>query len=78
MGVKVTLASTNQNRISINNQSRETIRTVRISSLADRAKMSSLQDVDSSDADTGETLVYDASTRTYVVRTLPSVDGGQY
>lgn len=37
-----------------------------------------LRDVDASDPDTNETLVFDANTKKYIVKTLPIVDGGSY
>lgn len=37
-----------------------------------------LRDVDASDADNNETLVFDATTNKYVVKPLPSIDGGTY
>lgn len=75
MGVKVTLVSDQKNRISINSQNRKQIKTFAIppvSALAD------LTDVNASDPDNNETLVYDDATGKYVVKTLPNVDGGTF
>lgn len=80
MALKVTVNSTSPNRISINNQQRTTVRTVgivppeasRVTRLAD------LSDVDASDSDNNETLVYDQTLDKYVIKTLPVVDGGTF
>lgn len=37
-----------------------------------------LVNVDATTPDGGETLVYDSTTATYVVKTLPVVKGGQF
>lgn len=70
--------TTPQIRVSINNQARRTIRTVGVSALASTGKLSSLVDVDASDPNDNETLVYDAETQKYVVRSLTVLDGGTY
>jgi hypothetical protein len=69
-----------QIRVSVNKQQRTTIRTVGISpaTTVPITKLSDLEDVNASDPDNNETLVYDSSTQKYVVRTLPLVDGGSY
>lgn len=78
MGIKVLVTSTPKNRVSINNQQRETIRTVGITTPVKDRFLSQLSDVDATDPDTNETLVYDATAGKYVVKTLPIVDGGSY
>lgn len=77
MTIKVTVNSVPKTRISINNQQRSTIRTVGIVPEV-TGHLSELEDVDASDPDNNETLVYDATTGKYVVKTLPIVDGGSY
>lgn len=37
-----------------------------------------LKDVDASDADNNETLVYDEDTGKYIVKTLPIINGGTF
>lgn len=37
-----------------------------------------LRDVDASDADNNETLVFDSATQKYIVKPLPAIDGGSY
>lgn len=77
MSTKVIVRSSSPNRISINSQQSKTIRTVGIAS-ASTNRLESLVDVDTSDSDNNETLVYDASSGKYVIKILPSVDGGTF
>ncbi len=77
MGTKVLINSTTPNRVSINNQQRSTVRTVAVASTqVDR--LSELTDVDTSDADNNEVLVYDETLNKYVIKTIPAVDGGTF
>lgn len=77
MATKVVVRSSSPNRISINNQQSKTIRTVGIAA-ASTNKLESLVDVDASDPDNNETLVYDATSGKYVIKSLPAVDGGTF
>jgi hypothetical protein len=77
MATKVVVRSSAPNRISINNQQSKTVRTVGIAA-ASTNKLESLTDVDASDPDNNETLVYDASSGKYVIKQLPGVDGGTF
>jgi hypothetical protein len=77
MATKVVVRSSAPNRISINNQQRQTIKTVAVAS-ASTNKLESLVDVDASDPDNNETVVYDAASGKYVVKTLPVLDGGTF
>jgi hypothetical protein len=77
MSIKVTVNSVPKTRVSINNQQRETIRTVGILPSITN-KLEDLIDVDASDADDNETLVYDATTGKYVVREIPIINGGDF
>lgn len=76
MAIKVLVNSAPKNRISINNQTRSTVRTIGVGASASR--LANLADVDASDPNTNETLVYDASVGKYVVKTLPVVNGGSF
>ena len=77
MAIKVVVNSASSNRVSINNQQREMIRTVGVTpTVSDR--LSGLIDVDANDADNNETLVYDASTGKYVVKEIPIINGGDF
>lgn len=77
MGTKVVVRSSSPNRISINNQQPKNIRTVALAS-ASVNKLTELTDVDASDPDNNETLVYDAASEKYVIKKLPNVDGGTF
>lgn len=68
------------NRVSINNQQRTTIRTVGVAGpdVTSANRLADLLDVDASDPNENETLVYDEFLRKYVVKTLPIVDGGTF
>ena len=77
VSVRPSVFTSPQIRVSVNNQQRATVRSMsfvpnQLSRLAD------LQDVDASNPDNNETLVYDASTNKYVIKTLPVVDGGNF
>lgn len=76
MSTRVIVRSSSPNRVSINNQQPKTIRTVGVSASTNRFE--SLVDVDASDSDNNETVVYDATSGKYVVKTLPVVDGGTF
>jgi hypothetical protein len=70
-----------QIRVSINNQQRNTIRTVGVApSVTDLGinRLTQLIDVDASDSENNETLVYDSTSQKYVVKTLPTINGGSY
>lgn len=69
---------TDKIKVSINAQKRTTVRTVGLSALAQTARLRDLIDVDSSDADTNETLVYNSTTQKYEVKPIPAIDGGSY
>lgn len=77
MGTKVLINSTTPNRVSINNQQRTTVRTVAVAS-SQINRLSLLTDVDASDADNNEVLVYDETLNKYVIKTIPAVDGGTF
>lgn len=77
MATKVVVRSSAPNRISINNQQSKTVKTVGIAS-ASTNKLESLTDVDASNPDNNETLVYDSSSGKYVIKQLPGVDGGTF
>lgn len=77
--VKVTVISNPKNRISINNQQRKTIKTVAITpDLSAVTTLDALTDVDASDPDNNETLVYDEASGKYVVKILPNINGGTF
>lgn len=76
MSTKVTITTTPANRVSISGQKREVIRTVSIAPEQLSNRLEELVDVDATDSDNNEVLVYDEATDKYVIKTLPAVDGG--
>lgn len=77
--VKVTVISNPKNRISISGQQRKTIKTVGVTpDLSSLARLESLLDVDATDPDNNETLVYDEASGKYVVKILPNISGGTF
>lgn len=77
MSTKVIVRSSSPNRVSINNQQPKSIRTVGVAA-ASANKLENLTDIDASDPDNNETVVYDATSGKYVIKTLPVVDGGTF
>lgn len=79
---KITVTTTPKNRISINTQQKGVVRVgstgLTGSGYKASNRLSALLDVDSSDADNNETLVYDEATGKYVVKELPVVNGGTF
>ena len=71
---KATVRTTGINRVSINKQSKDVIRTVKVNP----SKLEYLTDVDASDPDNNETLVYDAAAGKYVIKELPVINGGNF
>jgi hypothetical protein len=77
--VNVNVNSVSPNRVSVNNQQRATIRTVGvIPEIEFVNRLALLTDVDASDPNNNETLVYDQTLNKYVIKTLPIVDGGTF
>lgn len=71
---------TDKIKVSINSQKRTTVRTVGVSAFAQAARLRDLLDVDASNADNNETLVYNSQTQKYEVKpiAIPGIDGGSY
>jgi hypothetical protein len=78
MAVKVTVNSVSPNRVSINNQQRTSIRTVGIVPAIQEGRLVDLTDVDATDPDNNEILVYDETLNKYVIKILPKLDGGTF
>lgn len=78
MSIRVTVNSVPKNRVSINTRKQETVRSIGIAPSQSDQFLSSLRDVDASNPDNNETLVYDASTGKYVVKELPNLNGGYF
>jgi hypothetical protein len=66
-----------QIRVSINNQDRKQIRAVGLAP-GNVNQLVKLTDVDATDPDNNETLVYDEASGKYVIKTLPIVSGGTF
>ena len=78
MAIKAIINSTGKNRVSISETKRTEVRTVGITPAIPVNYLASLLDVDASDTDNNETLVYDADSGKYVVKVLPVLNGGTF
>jgi hypothetical protein len=78
MAIKVTVNSIPKTRVSINNADRNSIRSVGITPSVPVNRLRNLQDVDASDINNNETLVYDEASDKFIVKTLPIVNGGNF
>ena len=74
----ITVRTTPKNRISINNQQTGRIKTTLGAGGGGVDTLVELRDVDASDVDPGETLVYDAPSGKFKVEVLPGLDGGTF
>jgi hypothetical protein len=79
---KITVTTTPKNRISINTQQKGVVRVgstgLTGAGLGSTNRLANMLDVDASDADTNETLVYDEGTGKFVVKELPVLNGGTF
>ena len=87
---RVTITSGGSTKVSISGQSRQVVRSVAtqpqvaysntVNNIypSGAARFEDLLDVDASDADNNEIVVFDATANTYVVKELPGVDGGTF
>ena len=75
MAIKAIINSTGKNRVSIDTQKRVEVKTALVPAVN---KLTQLIDVDATDSDNNETLVYDADSGKYVVKVLPVVNGGTF
>ena len=78
MAIRVTLNSVPKNRISVNATRRETVRSVGIQPQPVTNYLENLLDVDASQKANNNTIVYDAVSEKFVVKTLPIIDGGTF
>jgi hypothetical protein len=78
MGIKVLVNSAPKNRVSINNQSRDTIRTVGVGVSSGATMLSELTDVQLIDLQNDDTLVYDDASGKFVNKKLPVLNGGTF
>lgn len=75
--MKVSVTSSPGIRVAVNNQRGSVVRTIGVGG-GQVVSLSGLTDVDASDPDENETLVYDEVLGMFVVKTLPAVDGGAF
>jgi hypothetical protein len=79
MPIKATVNSTGKYRVAINNTQRREVRTVGILPSGQKVNyLAGLLDVDASNPDNNETLVYDAGSGKYVIKELPVINGGTF
>lgn len=79
MAIRAKVVSVPTTRISINSQQKSVVRTVSIGTGGSGVNtLEELLDVDASDPDTNETLVYDEASGKYIVKTLPIINGGTF
>ena len=79
MSIKVTVNSVPTTRVSINSQNRDTIRTVGVGIGGTTVtSLASLTDVIAVNPVDGDAVVYDGNLSKYVVKTLPSLNGGTF
>ena len=79
MGIKAYISSTGGSRVSVNNQQRQTVRTVGVQTdLQLVNQLAALSDVDATDPDNNEVLVYDEASGKYVIKELPVINGGTF
>jgi hypothetical protein len=71
MGTKITVTSRPKNRIQINTGGTGGIG-------GSGSTISELRDVDASDADNNETLVYDEVSGKFIVKEIPIINGGTF
>lgn len=72
MGTKITVTSRPKNRIQINTRGGGIGGSAAIDSIVE------LKDVDASDVDNNETLVYDEGSGKFVVKEIPIINGGTF
>lgn len=78
MAIRATINSIPKTKVSINKQSRETIRSVGVSATVPVNQLRNMTDVDATSLDNGETVVYDSDTNQFVVKELPRINGGNF
>ena len=87
---KVIVNTNSGYRVAISGQQRPVVRTVGLQNIINysntvnniypegASNLTDLLDVDSTDADDNEVLVFDEDTGKYVVKPVPGVDGGDF
>lgn len=75
MSIKATINTTGKYRVSINKKPQYNVKTYNVPAVN---KLSQLLDVDASNPNNNETLVYDAVSGKYVIKELPVINGGTF
>lgn len=78
MAIRVSVNSVPTTRVSINGRDRNAIRTVGVAPSTTVNSLRGLNDVNATSLDNNETVVYDAASDKFVVKPLPSVNGGTF
>lgn len=78
MAIRVTVNSIEKNRVSINAEKRQVIRTVAVQPNQLVNNLKNLDDVDATEASQNDTLVYDENTQKFVAKELPILNGGTF
>lgn len=83
MGTKVTLITRPGNRVVVSSQAKQQVKSVNIVGATDIgtagiSRLSDLRDVDSTNVNNNETLVYDEASGKYVIKVLPIINGGTF
>lgn len=73
MAIRATINSVPKTRVSINKQERETVRSVGINTIN---QLRNLTDVNATNLNNGNTVVYDQASDKFVVEELPRLNGG--
>lgn len=74
--MSITIRTAPKNRISINSKQGADIQKIAIAKGV--TSLSQLRDVDTTDADNNETLVYDEVSGKFVIKELPIINGGTF
>lgn len=77
--VKATINTTGINRVSINKQQQEIVRTLTLNPQSITINsLRGLNDVDATTLLNNETVVYDSASDKFIVKNLPLIDGGTF
>lgn len=80
MGIRAVINSSTSTRISINNQQRQTVRSVisPINAGGSATKLTDLTDVQTVQLVDNATVVYDSIDQNFKIKPLPSIEGGTF
>jgi len=82
MGTKVVVTTSPGNRVVVNSQKQNVIRSVGLTPSGTTAEattqLRALTDVDATNLANNSTVVYDSDSDTFIVKKLPEIDGGSF